>query len=715
MNKVYIFNYFKISVKMKTSVLCFIFILTANLVLFGQKKKNQPATAAVKQDISKVNLALTARCYGDSIVLRWGYKEAFAFRTLNKAGFILERLSLDKNNKVLETSFQKLTPEPIKPWTLEKWKTQDLKKDKYAAVAAQALYGKSFAVTEELSEVEAMQNMADDAILRHSFSLLAADISPLAANGLGLRFVDKNIEPDKKYIYRIYSLYEKTFFTTDTAQFVIAVKDKYVPFPPAGLNVVEGDMEIILNWPEDKNFTAYYIEKSVDGGKSFKKLNDEPLIKISTEKALPGMTYYDSLQANYKPCLYRIAGISAFGDISPWSETINAMGRDRTPPDAPVIKEVKCTEDGKVKITWNINRIDPDLIGYFIGTSDNVDGPFRPLNRKPLPKNARTYTDDNPLKEGGRYYVVVSADTAKNVQQSMPSYVFVSDNVPPSKPVGLTGKIDTSGLAKISWPKGKENDLQGYRIYYSNQADGTFMALSGTFQDTAFTDTVSLNTLNKYIYYKVVAVDYNFNNSPYSDALQLEIPDKVPPVPPVFKEYFVTDSSVYLQWYLSSSTDVEKQVLSRKEQDKDWVILTDFDAATTSFTDKDVAKNKMYEYSICAIDDAKLKSPSSAAVKVKVYDTGIRDKITGFNAEPSQDSKSVRLLWTPVRNKDCSILIYRSFNSDEMKMYASVKATEKEFSDFSLPEKGTYKYSIRAVYKDGGKSLMTEIKEVVMK
>ena len=717
MNKAYLFKYIKTSIKMKTSFLCIILALTVNMVSYAQKKKNRVSQAQVpvKQDISKVKLALTARCYGDSIVLRWGYKEAFAFRTLNKAGFIIERLSLDKNNKVLETSFQKLTSESIKPWSLEVWKKKGIEKDKYAAVAAQALYGKSFSVTGVVSEVEAMQNMADDAELRHSFALLAADISPVAANGLGLRYVDRNIEPDKKYIYRIYSLFDKTFFTTDTAQFVIAARDKYVPFPPSGLNAVEGDMGITLKWPENKNFSAYYIEKSTDGGKHFVKLNDEPYIKISKEKGMPGMSYYDSLEINYKPFLYRVAGISPFGDISPWSETVKAEGRDRTPPEAPLIKEAKFTKDGKVKITWDIDKMSPDLKGYFVGTSDIVNGPFAPLHKEPLSKETRTYIDDNPIKEGGgRYYVVVSVDTAKNVQQSMPAYVFVPDSKPPSKPTGLTGKIDTTGLARISWNLGKEKDLQGYRIYFSNQSDGTFMALSGTFQDTAFTDTVTLNTLNKYIYYKVVAVDKSFNNSPYSDALQLAIPDEVPPVAPVFKKYLVADTSVYLEWYLSNSTDVDKQVILRKEKDGEWAVLTKFDAKTTFFTDKNVEKNKIYEYSIYAVDHAKLESPRSVPVIVKIYDTGIRDEINGFTVKPAQDKKSVKLSWSSLGNDDCSILIYRSFNGDDLKMYASAKATEKEFTDLETTEKGTYKYSIRAIYSDGGKSPMTEVKEVII-
>ena len=701
------------NIPMKTIYLCLVLLLTLNITLPGQTRKTKKSKQTpVKQEISQVNIGLIARSYGDSIVLRWAYTEAYAFRTFNESGFILERLSLDKDNKVLESSFQKLTSQPVKPWTLDQWEKAGIQKDDYAAVAAQALYGKSFAVDESMGEIEVMQNMADDAKLRHAFSMLAADLSPMAANGLGLRYTDRDIKPDRKYIYRIYSPHENTFFNSDTAQFVIAVKDKYMPVVPYDIKAIEGDMTIVLKWPQEQFFSGYYIEKSTNGGKSFKRLNEKPYVKIATSNTEPDLVFVDSLDANYKPCIYRISGISPFGDVSPWSQTIKAMGRDRTPPVAPLIKEAKRTEKGNVKITWTMDEVSPDLSGFYIGSSNNVNGPFMPEHKKPIPKQTRTYTITTPLKEGGRYYVVVSVDTAKNVQQSMPAYVFVPDDIPPVKPQKLSGNIDMNGLVMLTWPMGPDKDLNGYRVYRGSERKGTYLAITGTIQDTSFTDTITLNTLNEYVFYKIVAIDHSYNNSEYSDALQLEIPDTIAPVTPVFKKYIVTDSTVYLEWNKSSSTDVVKQTLSRREKNGEWNVIMKFDKAASSYTDINVSKNKMYEYTLIAEDDAGLRSYVSEPVKIKVFDPGISDNISGFNAGLSEDKQSVELSWKPLNNKTGNILIYRSFNGSALSMYASVDAEDVKYTDTGTKQKGEYKYAVRVVYKNGSKSIMSGEKKI---
>ena len=63
-------------------ILSLIFIMLSGNIYGQRKKKNNVAQpSVVSQEKSKVHIALTARSYGDSIVLRWGYKDAFAFRT----------------------------------------------------------------------------------------------------------------------------------------------------------------------------------------------------------------------------------------------------------------------------------------------------------------------------------------------------------------------------------------------------------------------------------------------------------------------------------------------------------------------------------------------------------------------------------------------------------------------------------------------------------
>ncbi len=90
------------------------FFLIISIVTFSQNKKTQTVIPEAG-DTLKVSIKLQARFQGDSIVLRWGCNNSFAWRKLNDIGYNIERLELDANNKP-EASFKKLNNTPIKPW-----------------------------------------------------------------------------------------------------------------------------------------------------------------------------------------------------------------------------------------------------------------------------------------------------------------------------------------------------------------------------------------------------------------------------------------------------------------------------------------------------------------------------------------------------------------------------------------------------------------------
>lgn len=719
-NKTYKFNNI-----MKTIRPAFLRYLIISLLLTGtvshleaqkRSKKQKDLQTEVNPNLTEAQIKLSARYYGDSIVLRWAVDKSSAWRSLNNFGYIVERLTLDGNNKVSK-DFTKLTETPVKPWTYDQWGERINKEDDYAVIAAQTLYGESFDVSQmTANKAEQMDNLADEARMRHAFAMLSADISIQAADGLGLRLVDKDIKAGNKYIYRIYSLHENTSFTTDTALFVINAKEKYKVFSPQSPSALEDEHKVTLNWSKENKFSAYYVQRSSDNGKTYVDLTKRPYLQLSnTKEDIDKLTFTDSVSVNYQKYLYRIAGITSFGDVSPWSKPVTAMGVDRTPPEMPrIIKSVVINDDNEVKISWNIDQISPDMKGFYIGRGSNVTGPFTPLNEKVLSNGTREYIDKNPVEHKTNYYVVASVDTAKNISQSMPAYVALKDLEPPAKPIGLHGKIDTNGLVKLTWPKGKEIDLNGYRVYYSNHKNSEFHPLTGTFQDTTFIDTINLVTLDELIYYRIVAVDINFNNSKYSDILELKKPDVVNPVKPVFKTYEVTDTSVYLSWASSSSKDVTKQILYRKDDENDWGKFKELPGDITEYLDNHVQKEKVYEYKLVAVDDAGLLSKPSKPLAVRIYNTGIRLGISNFNIKLNKNSKSVILNWSDNSTSDCSYLIYRSVNGADLRMVASTNGDLKEYVDKNITVNGTYTYAIKTI-SNGNKSPLSESKKIEVK
>jgi len=61
------------------------------------------------------------------------------------------------------------------------------------------------------------------------------------------------------------------------------------------------------------------------------------------------------------------------------------------------------------------------------------------------------------------------------------------------------------------------------------------------------------------------------------------------------------------------------------------------------------------------------------------------------------------LSWQYSEKGDYWFIIYRSVNGTDMMTYKNLKADQHSFTDNNLT-KGSYQYSIKAVYKDGGES-----------
>ncbi|MDV7390410.1 hypothetical protein RZS08_03610, partial [Arthrospira platensis SPKY1] len=104
----------------------------------------------------------------------------------------------------------------------------------------------------------------------------------------------------------------------------------------------------------------------------------------------------------------------------------------------------------------------------------------------------------------------------------------------------------------------QDKDLKGYRVFKSFQADRGFVQLTRVpIADTLFTDTLSLQRLDKQVYYQVVALDGSYNQSAPSVTAVGRMPDVVPPSAPLLTKAEVDqEHRVQLLWQPSSSPDV---------------------------------------------------------------------------------------------------------------------------------------------------------------
>lgn len=653
----------------------------------------------------------------DSVVIRWAPLNPVRWSRLNRYGYAVERVVLsDRSPK--NPAFERLNNDSLKPWKIEQWKSKFPENHAYAPVALQAVHGKTFNASSFQSDVVAIRAKSQEAELRHSFSLLMADLDARVADALALRWVDKTAPADARVQYRIIAL-DPQF--PDTV--IIGVNRKEidpgipVPMPPS---LEEGNRSIKLRWnthPETPFFTAWHLERSVNGS-DWKRATSMPIIKADAPNALypePFLYFTDTLiSENYKPVYYRLSGITPFGEYSQPSAVVIGMGRDK---DAPPVPEINNPKDigGKLRISWNYVQPPGDLKGFFVSRAPEIGGPFNRMNNDLLPPNARFWDDASPDIIGQNYYVVYAEDTSGNIAASLPAYGFLLDSIAPGKPAKPAGSIDSNGVVRLHWKLGQEPDILGYRVFFANAPDHEFSLLTPQpHRDTTFSDTIPLNTLSPKIYYKVVAVDRNYNHSAVSEMLMLRKPDKIPPVEPLFSKSSVSDTSVVLGMIASSSKDVAEHVLWRKRPEAQvWDELVRWKTGRMPgvYTDRQVSGAEFYQYALQAFDSSGNASKLSPTADVRVKPNVSNDELRELKSGVDASNRAVRLNWKAPQTKVKYYVIYRGKNGKRPATYTSVPGSETTFTEV-LSAGASFKYLIRAVYEDGGESPISGFPEV---
>ncbi len=673
------------------------FLMTPARV-FGQAVEDE---GEAPKDPGFAKIVVIAKTTPNSVILRWAPNTPRGWRIGNRIGYKIERKTPDGN-------FTAINDTPIVAWMPgDIADLMDKEKDhQYLGMLLNALWSDTTLIdilgTKELSAELQKQNYT-----LYGYALFAADNDTLTAKVAGLRFVDYKVKVGEKYTYRI-SLDTTFTYRIDSGETAVVVGKNEAAYPPEDVKANGLDKKIELTWKpakEDK-YSGYMIMRSDDKGKSFKNLISQPIIllqpKDSAESPLGAFT--DTTVENYKLYKYKICGVDAFGTFGE-AVQVEAKARDLTPPVQPIAKNPEQTGPHQIKLSWDYDTPDADMVGFVIERSKYADSCYHLLTPKPLALTARSYMDDKPNFDEP-YYIVCAMDTAKNLGASLPMYAAIFDTVAPAVPTGLKGSVDTNGVVKLTWHPNKERSLLGYRVLRAHAADHEFEALTGeVWKDTVFIDTIQINTLTKHIYYRIAAVNKNYSPSQLSPILALKLPAVVPPEEPVFTDVSVTDTSVVLKWAKSSNPDLASQVLYRRVQDSvAWNRIATFSTTETSYVDKKVTQDVTYEYKLVSIDSMKLSSETSRYIIARPYDPGVRSAVQ--NVKATLKGKNAILKWSykTKRNENYWFVIFRAEGKKPLAEYQSVTSKVSEFTDASVSAGSTYTYAVKVVTGKGAES-----------
>lgn len=684
------------------------------------------AISATAQNVpidSSENYAIAARVNENSVTLRWGPRDFGVWQLANKNGYVLERAALPKSvlkdpADLSKIPFQKLGT--FRPYTLKEWKSRTDTTQIANVTAAQALYGKAkYTPAAGGGGMGALREQSMEQNMRHAFALYAADLLPQAAEGLGLRFEDKDISKDNRYVYRIFNLPSQKGYGTDTA---------YVVIDPANISIIptvktvfleEMDSKIKVQWSKMANrgkFTAFHVEKSLDGGKTFKRLNSLPITFDFGPVQADDFYFVDTQVVNEEKYHYRLLGITAFGELSQPSETVSGAGKDLSgsaPPTSLWANDI----GGKFEITWKNPEFQmDDHAGWYVARAINATGPFSFLHEKPLGKDQLRFVDESPIPLLANYYVVYAADDKNNLNQSPVIMGVHNDSEPPTKPSGLSGVSDSTGLITLQWAENQEIDLMGYRVYMATARNRDWFQLtSEPTANTTFQTRVPLNTLSEKVYFTVVAMDFHYNPSAYADMAEVLLPDTIAPEKPLILNYFVDEKGIHLEWAKSNSIDlVSTKLLRQNEGETAWKTLADVTALkTTQFTDTTARRGQTYRYALEAVDNAGLASGTSNALTIEAVDNGVRPGVEPLKGQYDKSQKQFSLSWEYKPQGRYNFVIYRATTGQTPETIAQISGADRLFADNTLvSQKEGYEYFVKVIWADGGESELSKPFEV---
>jgi len=670
--------------------------------IFAQQLDSLPAETA---NIEKIKMLGVYR--NDQIKLKWAPANFELWERYNKYGYILERSWNDTlGNGSL--GYEKLSDLPIKPWSYQDFETnfKGPNRDDNVAVVGQCIYGET-----DKSQYKSWTDPIDDKQNRFMFTLLSCEFSALAAQAAALSYMDKDIKANHFYQYRLIGL-GKTPDKCDTSYIYIStfIKDR-IPQPIISISKID-DGHLIVGWDRamhSQYFSGYFIERSVDGN-LFTRINNKPYVNPESDltRGSEHITWKDTSVVNYKDYHYRIVGLTSFAEESVPSKSVVLRTVDKTPPSQPSSVTAKHLGGNRVEITWNHTGNESDLAGFIIGRSSKANEGFTNVSGdKPIAKNKRVYIDENCNDKTTNFYIVAAVDTSGNASASLVSFAAILDSIPPSKPTGLTGKIDTNGVVTLTWPLGPESDIKGYLVHFANDKKHVFTCRTGrAVADTVWRDTISLITLTKKIYYRIQAVDVVDNISVYSDILQLQKPDIIPPVKPFIHNYKVEVGKIMLEYQPSTSSDVAShQFLRKKPNEATWTKLSKVnDTKSNVFYDETIEEASSYQYSLVAMDSTGNVSEQATTINLKTL-KDLRNPLTNVSATIDTSSKMIYVNWNDIATKNYrEIIIYKSENKGPVISQTRVPAMpgkKNEYKDKNIDPNKSYEYTTKVVYDKG--------------
>lgn len=689
-------------------------------------------------ETSQINLLV--RTYGDSIVLRWAPNDYAAWRYLNRVGVNVLRYKVGNIFKVDTLAYG------LKPATLTEWRSQYLTTDSVAVMAMGALYSAG-GFTQEQSKygkgsLGAMMDVHDDQQMRFAMAVLASEWRRDVADNLAMRFVDYRVKNGEKYEYIVRpTVIDTTGVYSFRAGHIPSVENKkYVPekFDPEIGDTLTGINSVRLWWSNNRKYSTYAIERRRKGETQWTRVNKKPYMMMQNVENEALDNFIGDVVPSPGTYEYRVMAYDPFGDLTQPSHihTVKVPDID-APRPANLVKVVidrrnpdDLSLDVFATFYFEKDTIESDFTGckiLYYAPKDSVK--WRELTKELIPAGQNKCTIE-VTGIATSQMVVAAYDAEGNVSYSLPQVVRITDVKAPDAPANLRCEVvdNARGIVRLSWDE-PSVDVDYYEVVFANDSTEQYKQRTiGLLRGTEFTDTLAVDVNQKYIYYKVRAIDYSTNIGEYSAPLQVLRPSMIIPGKAHIDSVWVDQTKgISMRWICSNEEQISHHVLKRRMAGKGnvWKNIATFDGDSVRkqrnilniFDVPEYNRSNRYEYAIESYSYAGITSGLSLVYSVKfegeiVFSWPI--KLTGAYDKRKRETK---IAWEtdgklPYKG-EWYFCIYRKGSKERtFGFLMSAAPDERMFNDYLLRPGESAEYYITIQFADGRESKPSNIVKV---
>lgn len=771
----------------KSIVIC-IALLAASLTTGAQTaqlpvRPGQKGAKVEKHEepLVTTKIGLLTRAYGDSVVLRWSAEDFASWQYLCDVGVNILRVSkravpnafptgeITLPDSLPDSNTGDLPVLPfridtlayaLKPLTLEQFQKRYPENDSLALVCMGALYGETENRKQEREgtmgrtmEYNSEQDVA------FGFAMMVAEWRKDLAEAMAVRFTDRTAQPGMTYDYYIQpTVWENggmLIFEPGVAEDVVNKAYSPKPFRTQMTDSVGMQKHVTLRW-RDKEHSSFEVERrllqdvegnNIDG--LWERITPKPyasMVADPTDENLCALT--DSV-----PVLgvweYRILGYDAFADLNLPASGHRVVVYDKDPPSPPILKYIVIERPEKdpmatvkAHVVWQKPELEPDLVGYCINYNNvrMTGNEWRTLNDEMIAPTDTIYTIDATKLTTGM--LCISAfDESGNESRSLVQQIRLQDYNPPAAPDSLRAEIvmpNPDSLTAMNqmyayvilrWQPLPDDDISYYDISFANDSTHQFIIRNeGGIHETSFVDSLALNANQKFIYYKVRAIDHSTNIGPWSRWIQVKRPHVTPPTQPhLDKSSHSDEAGMHMEWIVGMDADMEYHLAYRRTgEDGVWEVIGRYDADSlankgyriTIDDNPTYDRERRYYYYVESYNASPYTSSSLAVNWLhrgpKVWPVKIE-----LAGDYMEKEKATRMVWSAGKlpfEAPYYWCIYRKGAGDEkFQFVVSQPAEETEYSDKMLEKDQQAEYYVMIQWRDGRQSTMSNVIKVKRK